>query len=157
MNSSRVAAIFGGNHPLIELLDYLLRGVGALPGTFAAGFSAATVTAPADSAPGATSSYVVTICKGTMLPFEQLEVAFTGRVLADNTNYAVLTVDKYHNGAYVSTIGTLSTQTDTYEADTSYSFAVTPGITFADGDVVKLNVAKSGAGVSLPNYAISGK
>jgi len=157
MNSSRVAAIFGTNHPLTEMIDFLLRGIAALPGTFFAGFSAASVTAPADTAAGAISSYVITICKGTMSPFEQIAVAFTGRVTADNTNYAVLSVDKYHNGAYVSTIGTLSTQTNTYEANTSYDLAITPGITFADGDVVVLSVAKNGAGVALPVYTLSGR
>lgn len=157
MNTSRVAAIFGTNHPLIEILDYLLRGVGAIPGTFSAGFSAASVTAPADAAPGDLSSYVITICKGTMSPFEQIAVAFTGRVTADNANYAVLSVDKYHNGAYVSTVGTLSTQLNTYEANTSYDLALTPGVTYADGDVLVLSITKQGAGVSLPVYTISGR
>lgn len=157
MNSSRVAAIYGSNHPLIEIIDYLLRGVGAIPGTFSAGFSAASVTAPADAAPGATSSYVIAICKGTMAPFEQIAVAFTGRVLADNADYAVLSVDKYHNGAYVETVGTLSTQTITREAYTTYDLSLSPNITYADGDVIVLSVAKNGAGVSLPVYTISGK
>lgn len=157
MNSSRVAAIFGSNHPLIEIIDYLLRGVGALPGTFSAGFSAATVTAPADAAAGALSSYVITICKGTMAPFEQIAVAFTGRVTADNANYAVLSVDKYHNGSYVETVGTLSTQSITREAYTSYDLSLNPDITYADGDVLVLSVDKQGAGVSLPVYTISGK
>jgi hypothetical protein len=157
MNSSRVAAIYGTNHPLIELLDYLLRGVGSLPGTFSAGFSAATVTAPADTAAGAISSYVITICKGTMSPFEQIAVAFTGRVTADNANYAVLSVDKYHNGSYVETVGTLSTQSITREAYTSYDLSLNPDITYADGDVLVLSVTKQGAGVVLPVYTISGK
>lgn len=156
MNSSRVAAIFG-NGPLIELLDYLLRGVGSIPGTFSAGFSAATVTAPADTAAGAISSYVITICKGTMSPFEQIAVAFTGRVTADNNDYAILSVNKYHNGAYVSTVGTLSSQLNTYEANTSYDLALTPGVTYADGDVLVLSVTKHGAGVALPNYSLSGR
>lgn len=157
MNSSRVAAIFGTNHPLIEIIDYLLRGLGAIPGTFSAGFSAASVTAPADSAPGAISSYAITICKGTMSPFEQIAIAFTGRVVADNANYAVFSVDKYHNGAYVSTVGTLSTQLNTYEANTSYDLALTPGVTYANGDVLVLSVTKQGAGVSLPVYTLSGR